>query len=144
MESKGGFYISRIKQIQDRIFYKMLEDAKIDISSGQGRILYVLWKENPLSISETGKRTSLSKTTMTAMLDRMEKGGMIIRTHGKINRRQINISLTKKAEDMKEKYRKISDEMADIFYEGFEEKEILNFENKLEKILNNLIKTEEN
>jgi len=143
MKTKGGFYISRIKQIQDRIFYKMLEDAKIDISSGQGRILYVLWQENPLSIGEIGKRTSLSKTTMTAMLDRMEKGGMLLRAYDKANRRRINISLTSKAESMKEKYEEISNNMTHIFYEGFEEKEILDFENKLEKILNNLINKEE-
>ena len=39
MEKKGGFYITQIKQLQDRIFEKMLADNGIEISSGQGRIL---------------------------------------------------------------------------------------------------------
>ncbi|MDR2900531.1 MAG: MarR family transcriptional regulator [Treponema sp.] len=142
MKTNGGFYISRIKQIQDRIFYKMLEKAGIDISSGQGRILYVLWEESPLTISEIGKRTSLAKTTLTAMLDRMEENAMIMRLSDKQNRRQIHISLTEKAIDLKEKYRKVSDEMTDIFYKGFSEKEILDFETKLEKILTNLSEKE--
>lgn len=142
METKGGFYISRIKQTQDRIFYKMLDDFKIDISSGQGRILYILWKESPLNIGEIGKRVSLAKTTMTTMLDRMEEKGMIIRTYDKDNRRQIKVSLTAKAESMKEKYNKISEDMTDIFYKGFSKSEISDFENKLEKILQNLIEKE--
>lgn len=142
METKGGFYISRIKQVQDRIFYRMLEDAGIDISGGQGRILYVLWQECPLSIGEIGKRASLAKTTMTAMLDRMEKLEMVIRTFDKDNRRQIKVSLTDKAKSLKDKYIRVSNDMTDIFYKGFKENEILDFEAKLEKILGNLIEEE--
>ena len=44
METKGGFYISQIKQLQDRIFERMLSENGIEISGGQGRILFVLWK----------------------------------------------------------------------------------------------------
>ncbi len=32
MEKKGGFYITQIKQLQDRIFEKMLADNGIEIS----------------------------------------------------------------------------------------------------------------
>lgn len=142
METRGGFYISRIKQVQDRLFYKLLEDAGIDISSGQGRILYILWQESPLNISEIGKRTSLAKTTMTAMLDRMENKGIIIRTFDKENRRQINISLTPEAAGLKEKYQRISDYMAAVFYKGFTESEIVDFEKKLERIIKNLTEKE--
>ena len=139
IKSKGGLYISRIKQIQDRIFYKMLESSGIDISSGQGRILYVLWQESPLSIGEIGKRASLAKTTMTAMLNRLENKGVVIRSFDKLSRRQINVSLTPSAECMKEKYQKVSDDMTELFYKGFSDEEIIEFEKKLAKILNNLI-----
>ena len=52
METKGGFYISQIKQLQDRIFERMLNENGIEISGGQGRILFVLWKRDHLTISE--------------------------------------------------------------------------------------------
>jgi len=139
VKSKGGFYISRIKQVQDRVFCKMLENAGIDISSGQGRILYVLWQESPLSIGEIGKRASLAKTTMTAMLKRLESKGIVLRTFDKLNKRQINVSLTIEAEHMKERYQKVSDDMTQVFYKGFSNLEIIEFEKKLGKILNNLI-----
>jgi len=144
MRTEGGFYISKIKQVQDRIFYKMLEDAGIEISSGQGRILYVLWQHGPLSISEIGKRASLAKTTMTAMLDRMEDRGIIVRTFDEADRRQTTVSLTPAAESMRGTYQKISDGITEIFYRGFAENEITDFEDKLRRILDNLIEEERN
>ena len=52
METKGGFLISRIKQVGTRIFDRMLADSGIDSFNGaQGRILYVLWQNEDISIS---------------------------------------------------------------------------------------------
>ncbi|MDR2698213.1 MAG: MarR family winged helix-turn-helix transcriptional regulator [Candidatus Methanoplasma sp.] len=144
MRTEGGFCISKIKQVQDRIFYKMLEDAGIEISSGQGRILYVLWQEGPMSIGEIGRRTSLAKTTLTAMLDRMEDKGIVARTFNKTDRRQTTVSLTPAAERMRDTYRKVSDDITEVFYRGFTESEITDFENKLRRILDNLTEEEGN
>lgn len=44
-ETKGGFYITQIKQLQDRIFERLLLENGIEISGGQGRILFILWKK---------------------------------------------------------------------------------------------------
>ena len=41
METKGGFYITQIKQLQDRIFEKMLQEHDIQLNGGQGRILFI-------------------------------------------------------------------------------------------------------
>lgn len=42
-KTKGGFLISHIKQIQGRIFEKLLNEADIgEFNGAQGRILYVL------------------------------------------------------------------------------------------------------
>ena len=45
LETKGGFYITQIKQLQDRIFERYLLEHNIEISGGQGRILFILWKK---------------------------------------------------------------------------------------------------
>ena len=51
-ETRGGFYISQVKQIQSRIFEKLLKENGIDDFNGaQGRVLFVLWQEDNLSIS---------------------------------------------------------------------------------------------
>lgn len=143
-ESKGGFLISQIKQVQGRVFEKILKKAGIEEYNGaQGRILYVLWQEDSLPIIELSKRTGLAKTTLTGMLDRMEEQGHIQRNYDKADRRQIRITLSEKARALSEEYGRVSAQMADIFYRGFSDVEISAFESRLERVLKNLTESEE-
>ncbi len=138
-QTRGGFYISQIKQIKGRIFEKLLRANDIDDFNGaQGRILFVLWQEDHLPIHELSQRTSLAKTTLTSMLDRMEKKGYLKRVLDPTDRRQIRIDLTEKARSMSERYQSVSTQMGEIFYQGFSEEEIIRFENELARILENL------
>ncbi len=141
METKGGFLISRIKQMGTRIFDRMLAASGIDSFNGaQGRILYVLWQHDEISISNLSSQTSLANTTLTAMLDRMEHIGLIVRKSDPRDRRNRLIALTQKAKSLQEDYTKISQKMNEIYYTGFTEEEILQFESYLQRILNNLEK----
>ena len=143
MKTNGGFYISQIKQIQARIFDQLLRKEGIDDFSGaQGRILYVLWNEDNLPITELAKRTGLAKPTLTSMLDRLEKSGVLRRIPDSNDRRQIRIKLTDAAWALSSKYDLVSDQMVDIFYEGFSEDEIIAFESTLVRIIDNLTKKE--
>lgn len=138
METKGGFYISQIKQLQDRIFGRLLAEAGLEINGSQGRILFVLWKEEGLTMSEIGKRTSLANNTLTSIIDRMASREMLIRKPDASNRRQIRIYLTDSARHMKKKYEKVSQEMNQLFYRGFGEEEVGKFESILNRVLENL------
>ena len=98
METKGGYLISRIKQVGTRIFDRMLAQSGIDSFNGaQGRILYVLWQQDDVPISTLSAQTGLANTTLTSMLDRMEKAGLIRRTPSPADRRALLIRLTDKA-----------------------------------------------
>ncbi len=142
--TQGGFLISQIKQISGRIFEKILAQKNIDEFNGpQGRILYILWQEDSIPIKALSKKTSLALTTLTSMLDRMETSELINRTFSKTDRRQVLIILTEKAKKLQKKYHKVSSEMNEIYYEGFNDDEILQFENYLSRILNNLNHKEE-
>jgi len=138
MKSNGGFYITQIKQLQDRLFSKLLTKYGLDFSSSQGRILFVLWNENHLNMSEIGKKTSLANNTLTNVVDRMVKQNYLVREVNPENRREVIISLTDYAISLKEKNEEVSQEMTRIFYENFNEEEIIFFEETLEKLLNNL------
>jgi MarR family transcriptional regulator, organic hydroperoxide resistance regulator len=139
MKTYGGFLISQIHQLQGRTFEKMLKESEVDAFNGaQGRILYVLWEHDKLSISEIGRLTSLAKTTLTSMLDRMEKSGLLVRIPDTKNRRQIFVSITDKAKEYRNKYDLVSEKMNSLFYEEFSEAEIAEFEDKLKRIINNL------
>lgn len=143
-KTRGGFIVSQIKQVQGRIFDKLLKNHGIDDFNGpQGRILYVLWQQDNLSISELGIRTSLAKTSLTSMLDRMEERGYIQRNNTPNDRRQILITLTDKARSLNSKYDEVTNEMNQIFYEGFSDETINQFDIELQHVLENLKKWEE-
>lgn len=141
METKGGFLISRIKQVGTRIFDRMLADSGIDSFNGaQGRILYVLWQNEDISISSLSAQTSLANTTLTNMLERMENMGLIVRKPDPKDRRNKLIALTEKAKSLQDDYTRISQQMNEIYYTGFTDAEIMLFESYLQRILSNLEK----
>jgi len=144
-KTHGGFLMSQIRHRSERVGEKLLKECGVDVFNGaQGRILYVLWENEQLTITEIGRLTSLANTTLTSMLDRMEAGGLVERIPNKKNRRQIFISVTEKAKEYREKYDWISDRMSEIFYSGFTDEQITDFENQLRKILKNLETEESN
>lgn len=138
METKGGFYITQIKQLQDRIFDRLLAENGIEISGAQGRILFILWKMDHLTISEISEKTSLAKNTVSIVIDGMVKKGIVDRNINPQNRRQTIISLTEYAESLREKYETVSQQMNTLFYQGFSEDEQIQFEHYLARILDTL------
>jgi len=144
-KTNGGFLISKIKQIQGRVFERLLLENGIDQFNGaQGRILFVLWNEDNITIKEVSDQTGLAKTTLTSMLDRLEASGHIMRVFDRADRRTVKIKLTETAQGMKDKYNEVSARMNEIFYEGFQDDEIVAFEKSLSRILENLTKKERN
>jgi len=138
-KTQGGFLMSQIKHLSGRVWERLLKECGVDAFNGaQGRILYVLWEHEKLTITEIGRLTSLAKTTLTSMLDRMEAAGLVERVPDKKNRRQIFIVVTSKAKEYREKYDWLADKMNGIFYRGFDEAEVYEFESKLRKIVDNL------
>ncbi len=141
MKTEGGFLISQIKRISDRTFAQKLKECGVEEFNGaQGKILYVLWNEENLPISKIARRTSLAKTTLTSMIDRMEQKGLLTRANSADDRREILIGLTPKARALKDVYLMVSDYMTDIYYHGFSDEEITAFERSLKKLLKNLEK----
>lgn len=140
METKGGFYITQIKQLQDRIFDRLLLKNGIEISGGQGRILFILWKTDNLTISEISEKTSLAKNTVSVVINGMVKKGIVERNINPGNRRQTIVSLTGYAKSLQAKYEIVSQQMNVLFYQGFSEDEQKQFEHYLARILDTLTK----
>lgn len=138
-ERQGGFLISKIKQIGGRKFDKILQQKNIDAFNGaQGKILYVLWQGGKMTATEISKKSGLAKTTLTAMLARMEEQGLIRTEKNAKDKRSALVCLTEKAVALKDEYDGVTKEIEDIYYKGFTDKEIDRFENCLKRILKNL------
>ncbi|MDE6592705.1 MAG: MarR family transcriptional regulator [Oscillospiraceae bacterium] len=139
MKTQAGFLISQIKLIGGRVFEKILAKENIsEFNGAQGKILYVLWQRDKISIIELSKAVGLANTTLTSMLDRMEEAGLIKRFPDPGDRRKNLIALTDKARGLREKYEQVSQEMNEVYYKGFSEEEITLFESYLQRVLKNV------
>lgn len=136
---EGGILIAKIHQLSGRIFQKKLKYYNLDdINPAQGRILFILKQEDNITIQELSKRTSLGKSTLTSMLDRLAEQQFLTRVADKEDRRKILIRLSPKIKSIEKVYNTVSQEMINLFYKDFSYSEIIRFENDLHKILNNL------
>jgi DNA-binding MarR family transcriptional regulator len=100
--------------------------------------LDALWQKDGLSANEIAVKTGLANSTLTSMLDRMEEAELVSRVRSEEDRRVVKIYLGPKARDCKEQYKKVSEEMTDIYFQGFEEKEVEELENYLLRVLSNV------
>jgi len=135
---EGGYLISQIHQLAGRIFSRKLKDYQIDINHAQGRIIFALWKKDQIQINDLAKETALSKSTLTTMLERLEKSGHLARKPSETDKRTTIICLTPKSCSLKADYQKVSADMTNLFYNGFTDEDISQFELYLKKIIENL------
>jgi len=142
-QRQGGFLLAKIHQLGGRIFARLLKDHGVNqINPAQGRVMFVLWQEDGISIHELAKRTKLGKSTLTSMLDRLEQAGMVTRAPSQKDRRKILILRSRKDKALEKLYVQVSEEMTRIWYKGFSSKQIKNLEKDLTRILENLIEFE--
>ena len=136
---QGGFLISKIQKLSSRIFTKLLREFKaIDINPAQGRVMFPLWLQDNLSFQDLLERTSLSKATVSHLLNNLEKTGHIKRVPSEEDKRTVNVILTKNDKQLQDKYFQVSNKMTKLFYNGFSEEEIDEIEDYLRRLLNNL------
>ena len=138
-QREGGFLLSKIHQLSQRIFAKIIKEHNLEeFNPALGRIMFALWKEDKLPIHKLVERTQFSKSTLTFHLDKLEEAGYIKRLLNKEDRREILICLTEQNHALQDKYVDVSKEMTKLFYNNFSDEEIDEFENFLKRILKNL------
>ena len=138
-QRQAGFLMAKIRQVGERIFLRKMKDSGAEINPAQGRIMFALWRSDGVSIQELAKKTQLGKSTLTSMLDRLEAMGYIRRQRSDSDRRRILIFRTAKDKALEKKYVELSEKMTELWYKGFAEVEIDQFETSLQKILDNVV-----
>ncbi len=138
-ERHGALLIPQIHQVSGRIFSRLLRNFKMGtLSPAQSRILLALWIGDDIPIQELALRTSLKKSTLTAMLDGLENSGYIKRFPSETDRRKVHIRLTQENKGYKHIYESAADRMIEIGYRGLSKGEIEKLEDILSRILENL------
>lgn len=86
--------------------YKPHLDA-LGLTYPQYLVMLVLWEEDCLTVNQICKKLYLNTNTLTPLLKRMEKQGLISRTRSTVDERSVTIALTQKGIDLKERAREV-------------------------------------
>ena len=66
-------------------------------------VLLVLWEKDAQPVNDIAKRLYLETNTVTPLLQRMEKEGILTRSKGKQDARQMIVTLTRKGKDLQKR-----------------------------------------
>ena len=77
--------------------------TELGITYPQYLVLMVLWEKDTQPVNDIAHRLLLETNTVTPLLQRMEKLGIVTRKKGEQDKRQQIVSLTEKGKAMEEK-----------------------------------------
>ncbi len=125
------FLMSRAQHAVSEYMKKKFIEEKISISPAQMGILFLLQKGNLRPMSELGKLLEIDNSTITGLVDRLEKSGFVKRSADPNDRRKWLISITETGDGEINQAKKIVKEVNRKVKEGFSESEIDSFRNVL-------------
>ena len=77
--------------------------AELGITYPQYLVLLVLWEQDAQPVNDLARRLHLETNTVTPLLQRMEKEGLVTRKRGKEDGRQVIVSLTARSREMEDR-----------------------------------------
>ena len=83
---------------------KVFEDS--GITAPQGMVLGILNKENRIKITELSSKLGLPNSTVSGIVDRLEKQGMVARERSEEDRRVVYVSISPQFKGMHQDFRK--------------------------------------
>ena len=87
-------------------------------------VMWCLWEQEGMKMSELARCAGLEPSTMTGLLDRMERDGYVSREPDPDDRRAHKIFLTDKGRKEKDTVARMVDETLGLLFEGITDEEI--------------------
>ena len=142
----GGYQALQIRLLNGRIFQKLLsKEPDAQYRSEQGKILTVLWQKEDgrATATDIALASGLANNTLTSMIKKLVDQGLVTIEQSDQDKRKKFVVLTELGWEQKEIGDRVSKELGEIFYQGFSNQEIREFEAYQERIITNL-KSKEN
>ena len=111
---------------------------EIGMNQNQWRILGILGDKNPSTVTEIARRGVLKMSTLTRMLDRMERDGLVSRSLWKQDKRVVQIKITAKGRTGLKKILGPANGVYQKVFEGISDAEIKHLMKTLAKMRDNL------
>lgn len=114
---------------------------KIGLYSGQPPLLYFLWRKEGRTQKELSKKLNVEPATLSKMIHRMEKAGLIVRRTDPEDMRISRIYLTDYGRNIKKKVDEIQKILEEECFEGFNGEEKILMKRFLIQIKKNILKS---
>lgn len=115
---------------------------KLGITYPQYLVLLVLWEKDRQPVNDIAKRLHLETNTVTPLLQRMEKAGLVTRVKGEVDTRQRIVSLTESGKAMEELAKDIPNQLGQEITRYISVKELKEIIPALDKLIEGLKHTE--
>lgn len=126
----------QVMKLNFKRVYELL--TKIDIHPGQQHLLMNLKENDGQSLKELAEKLEIKPATVTVMVQRMEKSGLVIKKSDEKDQRVSRIFITAKGHDICKKAEKLKEQMERECFEGFTVEEKIIFRRLLLEMGNNI------
>ena len=101
LDNQLCFRLYTASRLLTQAYYPML--SKHGLTYSRYLVLLVLWEKDAQPVNDIAKQLYLETNTVTPLLQRMEKEGILSRERGKKDGRQMIVTLTKKGKELQKK-----------------------------------------
>ena len=101
LENQLCFRLYAASRLVTQAYHPFLEE--LGITYPQYLVLVVLWEQDAQPVNDLARRLHLETNTVTPLLQRMEKEGLVTRKRGKEDGRQVIVSLTARSREMEDR-----------------------------------------
>ncbi len=77
--------------------------GKLGVTYPQYLVLLILWEEEPATVSRLGERLRLDSGTLSPLLERLERDGLVLRERGLRDGRRVLVHLTAQGRKLRQK-----------------------------------------
>lgn len=131
-----SYYIVQIAKLHRQMISD--EFAKLGIFVGQDMILRLLWEEDGLTQTQIINQLKVEPPTITKMIHRMEKTGLLKRRRDPKDARVSRIFLTERGFELKGPITQVWNDMEDRLVQGMPDEEQSRLRTILQGLLSNL------
>ena len=133
--------ISQVSHIHsltaDFLKKRLAQNGFDDFASSHGNILFQLGVNGCITMKELAAKINRDKSTTTVLVRKLEAEGLVSETPSPDDRRNKLLSLTQKGAKYNTIMQELSAELQEKFYQGFDQSEIIQFGEFLERIVHN-------
>jgi len=109
---------------------------QLQITYPQYLVLMVLWEEDGMPVNDIAKKLILNTNTITPLLKRMEKQGLVERERSKQDERKVIIKLSKQGFELQEKAKSIPEDLSKkLLDNSLEVKDLIHLKKNLEDVI---------